>query len=92
MYIPLHAHDCAGSIGDSILQIKDYVKRAKELNLPAIGLTNHGSMASTFEFYEECTKNNIKPIIGLEVYWCKDRLLMEPENKKTYHLILLAKN
>lgn len=92
MYIPLHAHDCAGSIGDSILQIKDYVKQAKELSLPAIGLTNHGSMASTFEFYEECTKNNIKPIIGLEVYWCKDRLLMEPENKKTYHLILLAKN
>ena len=92
MYIPLHAHDCAGSIGDSILQIKDYVKKAKELGLPAIGLTNHGSMASTFEFYEECVKNNIKPIIGLEVYWSKDRLLMEPENKKTYHLILLAKN
>ena len=92
MYIPLHAHDCAGSIGDAILQIKDYVKKARELNLPAIGLTNHGSLASTFEFYEECIKNNIKPIIGLEVYWCKDRLLMEPDNKKTYHLVLLAKN
>lgn len=92
MYIPLHAHDCAGSIGDSILQIKDYVKKAKKFGLPAIALTNHGNITTAFEFYEECKKNNIKPIIGLEAYWCKDRLLMDPDNKKSYHLVLLAKN
>lgn len=92
MYIPLHAHDCAGSIGDSILQIKDYIQKAKSLGLPAIALTNHGSLTTNFEFYKECIANSIKPIIGLEAYWCKDRLNMTPENKKSYHLILLAKN
>lgn len=92
MYIPLHAHDCTGSIGDSILQVKDYVKKAKELGLPAIAITNHGSMTTNFEFYEECRANNIKPIIGLEAYWCKNRLDSTPENKKSYHLVLLAKN
>lgn len=92
MYIPLHVHDCTGSIGDSILQVKDYVKKAKELGLSAIALTNHGSMATNFEFYEECRANNIKPIIGLEAYWCKNRLDSTPENKKSHHLVLLAKN
>ena len=91
-YVPLHAHDTFGSIGDSILRIPDYVRKARELNISSLALTNHGSMSTFVTFYEECKANNIKPIIGCEVYFCDDRTIHTKENKKYYHLILLAKN
>ena len=91
-YVPLHAHDTFGSIGDSILRIPDYVRKARELNISSLALTNHGSMSTFVTFYEECKANNIKPIIGCEVYFCDDRTVHTKENKKYYHLILLAKN
>lgn len=91
-YAVLHAHDTYGSIGDSILKIKDYVAKAKELGLSSIAITNHGSMSTFVNFYEECKKNNINPIIGCEIYFCNDRTIHTKENKDYSHLILLAKN
>lgn len=91
-YAITHLHTAYGSIGDSILKIKDLVEKAKKLNIPAIAITNHGSMADMYDFYFECVKNNIKPIIGCEIYTVQDRTLKEKENKATNHLILLAKN
>lgn len=89
VYIPLHVHYEKGSIGDSILKTKDAVKKAKDLGIPALSITDHGSMANVIDFYKECNDNGIKPLIGLEAYECDDRTAKE---KGYYHLVLLAKN
>ena len=54
MYYPTHVHSAFGSIGDSVLKIEDYVKRAKEYGLDALAITDHGSMAAMNSFAEEC--------------------------------------
>ena len=87
-YVSLHTHTIK-SIGDATLKIDDYIKRAKELELKALSITNHGTMSDTFEFYMKCKKNNIKPIIGCEVYVTNDRTLSE---KGYDHLVLIAIN
>lgn len=89
-YTPLHVHDSYGSIGDAILKIPDYIKRAKEYGCPAAAITNHGSLSTFVSFYEECRDNGIKPVIGCEFYLCIDRL--SKESQLRMHIILLAKN
>lgn len=81
MYIPLHVHTTTASIGDSVLKIKDYVKKAKDMGLKALAITNHGSLADMYAFYVECINNGIKPIIGCEVYECQDRTYKEKKKK-----------
>ncbi len=89
MYIPLHMHYAKGSIGDSILKTKDAVKKAKNIGIEALSITDHGSMANVIEFYKECNEHGVKPLIGLEAYECDDRT---EKQKGYYHLVLLAKN
>ena len=97
LYYPLHVHTSIGSIGDSILNIHDYVTTAKEYGLNAAAITDHGSMSAMFSFTEECRKNNVKPIIGMEAYVVDDNNLEYQKNSKIKkgaagHLVLLAKN
>lgn len=66
-YIPLHGHS-AYSFGDSPARISDLVSRAKEIGADAMALTEHGNMCSFFKFYKECKEQNIKPIVGCELY------------------------
>lgn len=80
-YIPFHLHTTNGSIGDSILKIKPLVEKAKQLGLPALAITNHGSLADMYEFCLECISNDIKPIVGCEVYECEDRTFKEKKKK-----------
>lgn len=91
-YVPLHAHDTYGSIGDSVLFIDKYVAKAKSLGIESLAITNHGSLSTFVNFYEECRKNDIKPIIGCEMYFCDDRNIKTKENNRADHLILLAKD
>lgn len=88
-YVPLHAHDTYGSIGDATLRITDYVKKAKEFGCPAAAITNHGSLSTFMEFYEKCIEYDIKPIVGCEFYIASDRL---SKDKVREHIILLAKD
>ena len=90
MYYPLHVHTAFGSIGDSILKIEDYVKRAKEYGLNTLAITDHGSMSAMYSFAEECLKNDIKPIIGMEGYIYGE--WMEELKIKYCHILFLAKN
>jgi len=75
-------------------RIKDLPVRAKELGMKAIALTDHGVMYGAVDFYKECKKNDIKPIIGCEVYVAtRSRFDKEANIDSGYnHLILLAKN
>lgn len=91
MYIPLHVHSARASIGDSILKIKEYVKKAKEIGLTHIAVTNHGSMADMYSFYYECINNDITPIIGCEVYVANNKE-EKIKGEKSNHLVLIAKN
>ena len=90
-YVPLHVHTSRNSIGDSILKLDDYIKKAKELGLKSLSVTGHGSLADMYDFYFKCLDNDIKPIIGCEIYLTPD---MENKTKEseTYHMILLAKD
>ena len=88
-YAILHAHDTYGSIGDSTLRIKDYIRKAKELGIQQLALTNHGSLSTFLEFYNACRAADINPIIGCEFYYVDD---ISVKDKERYHLILLAKN
>jgi len=89
----LHAHT-EYSLLDSITKIKDLVKQIKALNMDACAITDHGVGYGLVEFYNECKKAGIKPILGCEMYEApSDRFLKEEEdNEKYYHLILLVKN
>ncbi len=89
----LHVHS-QYSLLDGFANIKKLVKRAKEMDMPAIALTDHGTMFGTIEFYNAAIAAGIKPIIGLEAYLAprsmKDR---DPKlDKRAYHLLLLAEN
>ena len=90
-YTPLHVHTSRNSIGDSILKLDKYIEKAKQLGLKSLSVTGHGSLADMYDFYFKCLDNDIKPIIGCEIYLTPD---MENKTKEseTYHMILLAKD
>jgi len=92
-YVSLHTHS-EYSLLDGLSRIKDLVAKSKEFEMPAIALTDHGSMHGAIKFYLECKTADIKPIIGMEAYQAeKNRLDKQPgTDKDQYHLILLAKN
>ena len=92
-FVHLHVHS-EYSLLDGMSRIKDLPVRAKELGMKAIALTDHGVMYGAVDFYKECKKNDIKPIIGCEVYVAtRSRFDKEANIDSGYnHLILLAKN
>jgi DNA polymerase-3 subunit alpha len=92
-FVHLHLHS-EYSLLDGACRIKDLVKKAVSLEMPAIGLTDHGVMYGSMEFYLECKKAGIKPLVGCEVY-VATRTRHQRENKRlddSQHLVLLAMN
>ncbi len=85
-FVHLHVHS-EYSILDGACRIPDLVHRAAELEMPAVGLTDHGSLAGAVELYRHCRDAGVKPIIGCEIYVCDDRLA---QTKGYAHLTLLA--
>ena len=91
-FVHLHIHS-EFSLLDGANRIKDLPVRAKELGMKAMAITDHGVMYGAIDFYKACKKEGIKPIIGCEVYVAmRTRFDKESQDKKYYHLILLAKN
>ena len=85
-FVHLHVHS-EYSILDGACRIPDLVRRAAELEMPAVSLTDHGSMAGSVQLFKEAKGTGVKPIIGCEVYVAEDRRVQ----KKGYaHLTLLA--
>ncbi len=91
-FVHLHCHS-EYSILDGACRISDLVDRAGELGLPAVTVTDHGSMAGAVELYRTATKAGVKPIIGCEVYLVEDRRAKEPPGRRDWaHLTLLARD
>ncbi|MCH3950723.1 MAG: DNA polymerase III subunit alpha [Acidaminococcus sp.] len=92
-FVHLHTHT-QYSLLDGACRIPELVQFAKEQGMPALAITDHGVMYGVIEFYRECVKNDIKPIIGCEVYITSgSRHKKNLESRgKLYHLILLAEN
>lgn len=89
----LHVHT-EYSLLDGAARIKDIVSRAKELGMSSLAITDHGVMFGVIDFYRECRKQGIKPVIGCEVYTAARTLFDKDseKDKRMGHLVLLAKN
>lgn len=92
-FVHLHTHSHYSML-DGMGKVPLLVKKAKECGQPALALTDHGVMHGVIEFYEECEKAGIKPIVGCEVYVAQRTLKdkVPRTDAHSYHLILLAKN
>lgn len=92
-FVHLHGHT-EYSLLDGLSKIPKLVKKAKDLGMDALAITDHGALYGAIEFYKACKEADIKPIIGAEVYVAK-RSHKDKEGKldsEPYHLTLLAKN
>ena len=72
----LHRHTSFSNIfiADSAASNEDYAKRAVELGHKTLSSVEHGWQGNYFQVYELAKKYNLKPIIGAEAYWVKDRI------------------
>lgn len=93
-FVHLHNHSCY-SLLDGLSRIDEIIEKAKEYEMDAVALTDHGNLFGAFEFYEQSKNSGIKPIIGSEVYLVQDRTrkkFTREEQDLRWHLLLLAKN
>ena len=95
-FVHLHTHS-QYSLLRGMIRVPELVARAKELGHTAVALTDHHQMFGAIDFYFKCKEQGIKPILGTEVYYLKERL---PEiagaasgfGLKQFSLVILAKN
>jgi len=94
-FVHLHLHT-QYSLLDGAIRVKELIKRAKEFQMPAVAITDHGNMFGAMEFYEKCHEAGIKPIIGCELYVAPESRLSRESTRgiseAAYHLILLCEN
>jgi len=92
-FVHLHVHTHY-SLLDGFSKIKKLVKRTKELGMPAVAITDHGTMFGVIEFYRAAKAVGVKPIIGLEGY-LSPRGMTDKDaqfDKRASHILLLAEN
>ncbi|MEX0322453.1 MAG: DNA polymerase III subunit alpha [Puniceicoccaceae bacterium] len=70
-FVHLHCHTDY-SLLDGCARIDRYMQRCKELNMPALAMTDHGNLFGAINFYRACQKADIKPLIGCEIYLVHD--------------------
>src|SRR3954469_14305021 len=94
-FVHLHCHS-EYSLLDGANRIDDLIRRAKELEQPALAITDHGNLHAAWDFQERARQAKIKPIIGMEAYVA---LGAPPQKagpasgtKPYYHLVLLARD
>ncbi len=92
-FVHLHVHT-EYSMLDGLSKIPDLVKKVKDLKQTAIAITDHGNMHGNIAFYNECKKEGIKAIIGVEAYLAKNSRFDKQirVGSDQFHLTLLAEN
>lgn len=91
-YVPLHLHS-EYSLLDGAIKLKDLCAFAKENDMPAVAVTDHGVMYGAIDFYKTAKETGVKPLIGCEFY-VYDGDISEKNSTKTNlnHLVLIAKD
>ena len=90
-FVHLHNHSDY-SLLDGASPIPLMVKRAAELRMPALALTDHGAMFGAVEFYHEARKAGVKPIVGMEAYVTRGAMAEKSQGETAHHLVLLARD
>lgn len=91
-YVPLHLHT-ENSLLDGAIRIKELCKFAKENDMPAVAITDHGNMYGAIQMYEEAKSAGLKPLIGCEFYvYDGDITEKNPAKTHPWHLVLIAKD
>ena len=92
-FVHLHVHT-EYSLLDGLSHISKLVTRAQELEMPALAITDHGTMFGVIDFYRACKDKGIRPIIGMEGYLARRSMAdRDPKlDNRPYHLLLLAQN
>lgn len=91
-FVHLHLHT-EFSLLDGMTRTKDLAKRAAELGMPAVALTDHGNLYGAIKFYKSCKDAGVKPIFGCEIYLAPTTMEDKREiigRKRATHLTLLA--
>lgn len=92
MFTHLHVHT-EYSLLDGLCRIPQLISKAKEFGMNSLSITDHGTMHGIVDFYVAAKEAGIKPIIGCEIYVAEtNRQSRNANDKKPYHLTLLAKN
>ena len=89
-FVHLHVHT-EYSLLDGACRLDNLVAHAKELGQTALAITDHGVMYGVVDFYKECKKQGLKPIIGCEVYVAPRTRFdkVYKTDSHPYHLVLL---
>ncbi|MEG1810112.1 MAG: DNA polymerase III subunit alpha [Clostridia bacterium] len=87
----LHVHT-QYSLLDGAARIPELVARAVELGMHSLAITDHGNMYGVIDFYKECKKAGIKPILGMEAYVAPNKLTDREGVREYAHLVLLTKD
>jgi len=92
-FVHLHTHT-EYSLLDGAARIESLVKKAKDVGMKALAITDHGVMYGVIDFYKACLSQGIRPILGCEVYVAPhSRFDRRPQiDDNQYHLVLLAEN
>ena len=92
-FVHLHVHS-EFSLLDGQSRIDALVARARQLEMPALAITDHGVMYGVLDFYRACRDAGIKPIIGMEGYLARRGMTDRDSrlDRSPYHMLLLAKN
>ena len=94
-FVHLHVHSDY-SLLDGAAHVTNLCQKAKKLNMSAIALTDHGNLFGAIDFFKEAKRNNIKPIIGCEIYLVYEQKFYEKfsrkDKHKIYHMGLIAIN
>jgi DNA polymerase III subunit alpha len=93
-FVHLHLHTEYSTL-DGMNRAEDVAKRAAELGMPAVAMSDHGNLFGAIEFYQACKKEKVKPILGCEIYLCpttKEDRRDIPGRKRNCHMTLLAEN
>ena len=87
-YAHLHVHS-EYSVLDGACRIPQLVERAVELGMPAVGITDHGSMAGAIELYRTAGKAGMKALLGCEIYLVDDRRSRVHSNQRDWNHLTL---
>ncbi len=94
-FVHLHTHS-EYSLLDGANRIDDLVQKAKEHEMPALALTDHGCLYGAWTFYKAASQEGVKPIVGMEAYVApgdrRDRSTSGEGERAYYHLVLLARD